>query len=78
MTSPDAATPTVRTASRRRGLSRAQRVGLGLLLTFVGFFLLIILMPTDPTQFGRVLPVAAAGLLALWLGGVLMGRARAD
>ncbi len=61
---------------RRRGLTRTQRIGLGLLLSFVGLFLLAILLPTDPSQFARVLPVAAVGLIALWLGGVLMGRAR--
>lgn len=63
-------------AARRRGLTRTQFVGLGILLSFIGLFLLVILLPTDPTQFARALPVAAAGLIALWLGGVLMGRAR--
>lgn len=64
-------------SSRHRGLTRSQRVGIGLLLTFIGLLLLAILLPTDPTQFGRILPVAAAGIVLLWLGGVLMGRARA-
>lgn len=64
-------------SSRHRGLARSQRVGIGLLLTFIGLLLLAILLPTDPTQFGRILPVAAAGIVLLWLGGVLMGRARA-
>ena len=70
--SPPAPPPT-----RRRGLTRLQRVGFGLLATFVGLFLLILLLPTDPTQFSRILPIAAVGLLLLWIGGILLGRARA-
>lgn len=61
----------------RRRLTKSQRVGLGLVLTFVGLFLLVILLPTDPSQFVRVLPIAGVGLLFLWLGGILLGRARA-
>ena len=60
-------------ARRRRTLSRTGRIGLGLLLTLVGLFLLVILFPTDPGSFRTVLPVAAAGMVALWVGGILMG-----
>jgi len=65
--SPGAASP------RRRGLSKSARIGLGLLFTFVGLFLLSILLPTAPGQFSRILPVAAAGMVVLWVGGILMG-----
>ncbi|MGA8664394.1 MAG: hypothetical protein WB809_04930 [Thermoplasmata archaeon] len=57
----------------RRRLSRSARIGLGLLFTFLGLFLLSILLPTDPGQFSRLLPVAAVGMTVLWLGGILMG-----
>jgi len=58
---------------RRRPLSRSTKIGLGLLLTLIGLFLLVILFPTDPSTFRTVLPVAAAGMVALWVGGILMG-----
>jgi hypothetical protein len=58
---------------RRPALSRAAKIGLGLLLTLVGLFLLVVLFPTDPKSFTTVLPVAAAGVVALWVGGILMG-----
>lgn len=62
-------------ARRRRGprLSRTAKIGLGLLFTLVGLFLLVVLFPTDPKSFATVLPIAAAGIVALWLGGILMG-----
>jgi hypothetical protein len=62
-----------RTARPRTRLSRSGKIGLGLLLTLVGLFLLVILFPTDPASFRSVLPVAAAGMVALWVGGILMG-----
>ena len=58
---------------RRPTLSKSARIGLGLLLTFIGLFLLVLLFPTNPSSFGTVLPVAAAGIVALWVGGILMG-----
>jgi hypothetical protein len=57
----------------RAPLSKSTKVGLGLLLTFVGLFLLSILLPTAPGKFSTVLPVAGAGMLLLWLGGIWMG-----
>jgi len=69
-------TATATTPARpRRGprLSKPAKIGLGLLLTLVGLFLLVLLFPTDPGSFARVLPVAAVGLVALWVGGILMG-----
>lgn len=69
------ATPAGAARSRpaRRPLSKSAKVGLGLLLSFVGLFLLSILLPTAPGKFGVILPVAAAGMLLLWVGGILMG-----
>jgi hypothetical protein len=58
---------------RRPTLSKSAKIGLGLLLTLVGLFLLVVLFPTDPKSFATVLPVAAAGIVALWVGGILMG-----
>jgi len=58
---------------RRPTLSRTARIGLGLLLTLLGLFLLAILFPTDPGSLRTVVPVAAAGMVALWVGGILMG-----
>jgi hypothetical protein len=59
--------------ARRPKLSKTAKIGLGLLLTFLGLALASLLLPTEPGQLGRLLPVAAAGLLLLWLGGILMG-----
>ncbi|HTT15711.1 MAG TPA: hypothetical protein VMG81_08085 [Thermoplasmata archaeon] len=57
----------------RARLSKGAKIALGLLCTLVGLFLLSILLPTAPGKFGTVLPVAAAGILVLWVGGILMG-----
>jgi hypothetical protein len=67
------AAPSGPPARRRRSLSRTQKIGLGLLFTLLGLFLLSILLPTAPGKFATVLPVAAAGILVLWIGGILMG-----
>jgi len=69
----EGAPPAPTRAPRRRGLSKSARIGLGLLLTFVGLFLLSILLPTAPGQFAHLLPIAAAGMVLLWVGGILMG-----
>lgn len=64
------------TAGRRgRGpaLSRTAKIALGLLLTLLGLFLLVLLFPTNPGSFATALPVAAAGIVAVWVGGILMG-----
>jgi hypothetical protein len=57
----------------RRGLSKSQKIGAGLLLTLGGLALLSVLLPTAPERLGYLLPVAAAGILLLWIGGILMG-----
>jgi hypothetical protein len=57
----------------RLSLSKPAKIGLGLLLTLVGLFLLAILLPTDPGRLSTLLPVAGVGIVALWVGGILMG-----
>jgi hypothetical protein len=59
--------------TRRPRLSKQGYIGLGLLLTLVGLFLVVLLFPTSPGALSWVLPVAAVGLVALWVGGILMG-----
>jgi hypothetical protein len=64
------------TPAGRRGrppLSKPTKIGVGLLLTLVGLFLLTLLLPTDPGRLSTLLPVAGAGIVALWVGGILMG-----
>lgn len=67
------AAPPPPSSRRRRSLSRTQKIGLGLLFTLIGLFLLSILLPTAPGKLGTDLPVAGAGILVLWIGGILMG-----
>jgi hypothetical protein len=59
--------------ARPARLTKSQKIGGGLLLTIAGLFLLSILLPTAPGQLVWALPVAGAGVLALWVGGILMG-----
>lgn len=56
-----------------RGASKSWRIGFGLLLTLVGVAVLSLLLPTAPGALGRVLPIAGAGIVVLWVGGILMG-----
>jgi len=60
-------------ASPRPRLTKPAKIGLGLLLTLLGLFLLVLLFPTAPGALDRTLPVAAAGIVVLWVGGILMG-----
>ncbi|HLN51179.1 MAG: hypothetical protein ACLQD9_01810 [Thermoplasmata archaeon] len=73
MTQGPAAVSAPRPSSRRPRLSKQARIGLGLLLTLVGLFLLADLLPSAPAALARMLPVATAGIAALWVGGILMG-----
>ncbi|MGA7923976.1 MAG: hypothetical protein WCA77_08380, partial [Thermoplasmata archaeon] len=53
---------------------RRQRiVVVGLLLSILGWFLLVLLLPSSPGGLYRVLPVAAGGMSIVWIGGILMG-----
>ncbi len=54
--------------------SRQRALALGLLLTLGGLVLVAVLLPTAPGRLGTILPVAAAGLVLLWVGGILLGR----
>ncbi|MFZ0891513.1 MAG: hypothetical protein WB778_03525 [Thermoplasmata archaeon] len=47
------------------------KIGLGLLFTLVGLFLMLRLVPTAPSS--GFLASVGAGLLLLWVGGILMG-----
>lgn len=59
---------------RRAGrLTKAQKIGWGLLLTVAGIILLSLLIPTAPGKLGFALPVAGLGIMVLWVGGILMG-----
>ncbi|HTW40059.1 MAG TPA: hypothetical protein VMF04_04305 [Thermoplasmata archaeon] len=49
------------------------KIGLGLLFTLVGLFLLSALLPTAPGSLGYGIAVGAVGILTLWVGGILMG-----
>lgn len=69
------ASPTERSRKTPR-LSKAACLGLGLILTLAGLFLLALLFPVAPGDLARLLPVGAAGIVALWLGGILLGTAR--
>lgn len=59
--------------SRRPRWSKNQKIGTGLVLTLVGLAFVTLLLPTSPSSVGHVLPIAAAAVLALWVGGILMG-----
>ena len=58
---------------RTSWLTKPKKIGGGLLLTIVGLFLLSALLPTAPEKLAYALTVAAAGILTLWVGGILMG-----
>lgn len=53
--------------------SKPVRLGLGLFSTLVGLAFLVLLFPTAPGPLAHALPIAAVGMVALWLGGILMG-----
>ena len=46
----------------------------GLGLTLLGAALVSLEFPVAPAALTGTLPVLAGGLVALWLGGILMGR----
>ena len=58
-------------ARRRR---RQGTVLAGLLLSFLGLFLVTLLLPVGTGALDHALPVVGAGLLCLWVGGILLGR----
>jgi len=61
-------------AEPRRSSRRTIILSLGLVFTFVGLLLSVLLLPSDSSALLHALPLAAAGFLLLWLGGILLGR----
>jgi hypothetical protein len=53
---------------------RQKVVVTGLFLTFVGLFAASVELPVDPAALLRTIPIVAVGLLALWIGGILLGN----
>jgi|HubBroStandDraft_1064217.scaffolds.fasta_scaffold01474_5 hypothetical protein len=69
---PASPAPAAPPAPPRRS-SKQLKIGLGLLLTLVGLFLISALLPTAPDALAYGITVGALGILAVWLGGILMG-----
>ena len=56
---------------------RSQRLAVfGLLLSILGAFLVEAILPVASGALLHNLPYAAAGLLSLWVGGILLGSSR--
>jgi hypothetical protein len=70
------AAPTDPMAERRR-TRRQLLVVIGVVLTFLGLALLAVVLPSDSAGLARLLPYAAGAAIALWLGGILLGRGMA-
>lgn len=47
----------------------------GLLLTLLGFALLSYEVPANGIGVGQLLPLLGTGMIALWIGGILLGNA---
>jgi hypothetical protein len=60
---------------RRPRWSTGAKVGVGLLLTLVGLFVLGGTVPTAPATLERAVALTGAGAFCLWVGGILLGRA---
>ena len=56
-------------------LSAGATIALGLFLTLVGLFVLGGTVPTAPGTLERAVAITGVGILAVWVGGVLLGRA---
>jgi len=76
MAAAGSATPTDPAAESER-VRRQRRVVVGLLLTFLGLLLALGLLPTAPGALLAAIPVLGAALLAVWVGGILLGLGRA-
>ena len=57
------------------GRRRQRQVVAGLGISFLGFALATVLLPSAPGALSGALPIAAAALLATWMGGIVMGNA---
>jgi hypothetical protein len=60
----------------RRRLTKTRAIGLGLVLTLVGLFVLGGSVPTDPATLERAVAITGVGAIALWLGGIFLGASR--
>lgn len=65
--------PPAGSGTRRRRLSPAAKVLLGVLLTLVGLFVLGGTVPTAPSTLERAVALTGLGAFVLWLGGVFLG-----
>jgi hypothetical protein len=65
-----AASPPVDPQNRRR----QKVVVVGLFLTFLGLFAAALELPVAPVALEHAIPGVAVGLLALWIGGILLGN----
>lgn len=72
MSDTEGSVPRGRPRTRLR-LSRRAKLGLGLLLTVVGLFVIGGTVPTAPGTLERALAVTGVAAVALWLGGILLG-----
>ncbi|MCI4331008.1 MAG: hypothetical protein L3K19_04090 [Thermoplasmata archaeon] len=59
--------------AERRRRRRQGTVVAGLLLTLAGLYALIAILPSDPVALNHDLPYLGAGIIALWVGGILLG-----
>ncbi|MGI0053959.1 MAG: hypothetical protein ACREC5_05725 [Thermoplasmata archaeon] len=66
--------PPSATPDPEEGRRRQKYVLAGLFLTLIGLALVGLALPTAPGALARALPDAAAGLLGLWIGGILLGN----
>ena len=46
----------------------------GLVLSLLGFALVSLVIPEETNGLVRVIPIVGAGLLAVWIGGILLGN----
>ncbi len=63
-------------AARRARLSPQARIGLGVLLTLVGLFILGGTVPTAPGPLERDALITGLAAVTLWVGGILLGGGR--
>ncbi len=58
---------------KRPRVSKNAKIGLGLLFTLGGLALVSLGFPISPYANGALFGAVAAGVFALWVGGILMG-----
>jgi hypothetical protein len=65
---------TERLRREQNRLRRQLTIVIGVVFTFVGLFLIAALLPVGAPGLARAVPLAGAGVLAVWVGGILLGR----